>query len=505
MDEEQTQPFDPDDWRQVWRHKLRQWLQAWKADPRIRRRAAWIVCLLVAAITGRRYRRRLAGFLLLSSNNTLSSSRFQRPDYLSAQESPLSHLLEAIRNGLVQKVLLGGSVMYYRSKDSSWQRTQLPPNNAQIASDVLDKLSRAGCADIQALPESLLSRLSGPFLTALPFVYLGLLYRMVKHFSNQHSEVSSSTSADRCLPSTTFADVAGLDDILPEVSEIVDYLRNPSAFSAVGARPPRGILLYGPSGVGKTLLARAVAGEAGVDAFLACNASEFVEVYVGRGAARVRSLFAKLRQQARAASGTVGWNRWWKHLPAMTTTTTTVPRQRSMTAILFVDELDALAKTRSVLSSNDEREQTLMQLLTEMDGFASNGTQEQDVQVVVLAATNRADILDPAILRRFDRQIHVGYPDVEGREAILRIHAKRIALVDGVDWGHLADRTVGFSGSDLRNVVNEAALLAVRQGQPAVEQHNLGEAVRKIGASKSANPTDSPHRVRTPLRPPWTT
>lgn len=245
-------------------------------------------------------------------------------------------------------------------------------------------------------------------------------------------------------PKVTFADVAGEDDAKAELREIVDYLRDRTAFDRVGARLPRGVLLIGPPGTGKTLLARAVAGEARVP-FYSISGSEFVEMFVGVGASRVRDLFAKAK-----ADGP---------------------------AILFMDEIDAVGRQRSTgPMANDEREQTLNQLLVEMDGF------DDQTRIVVLAATNRPDVLDPALQRpgRFDRQITVGYPDREGREAILRIHCQGIQLSSTVDLAEVARQTPGFSGADLANLANEAALQAARAGRAAVESVDFSAAVDRV-------------------------
>jgi cell division protease FtsH len=229
-------------------------------------------------------------------------------------------------------------------------------------------------------------------------------------------------------------------------------------------------------------LAQAVAGEASVDCFLACSASDFVELYVGRGASRIRSLFQTVRREAlRNRRHRSYWNFFWTDPQSERNSSNNT---RPCSAILFIDELDALAKTRSSLGSNDEREQTLNQLLTEMDGFHQQAKQ-QEVTIIVMAASNRADVLDPAILRRFDRRVHVGYPDTNGRKAILRVHARRVALSDDsvVDWDELAEQSTNLSGVDLRNAVNEAALLAVR-ANTKVGQVHLEHAIERVKRMK---------------------
>ncbi len=242
---------------------------------------------------------------------------------------------------------------------------------------------------------------------------------------------------------TRFSDVAGVDEAKEELVEVVDFLKNPKKYTEIGGKIPRGVLLVGPPGTGKTLLARAVAGESGVP-FFKISGSEFVEMFVGVGASRVRKLFKDARNKA--------------------------------PCIVFIDELDAIGKSRiNSVNSNDEREQTLNQLLVEMDGF--DGTSG----LIVLAATNRPDVLDPAILRpgRFDRQVVVDKPDVRGREQILKIHAKNVKMESAVDLNDIAKMTSGFSGADLANVINEAALMAVRAGRKLVNMEDLHEAVEK--------------------------
>ena len=243
----------------------------------------------------------------------------------------------------------------------------------------------------------------------------------------------------------TFNDVAGANEEKEELAEIVDFLRQPAQYTQLGARIPKGVLLVGPPGTGKTLLARAVAGEAGCQ-YLSISGSDFVELYVGVGASRVRDLF----EQAK----------------------------KSSPAIVFIDEIDAVGRQRGagLGGGHDEREQTLNQLLVEMDGFASNEG------VIVLAATNRADILDPALLRpgRFDRQIYVGLPDIKGREEILRVHARNKPLAEDVDLRTIAQATVGFTGADLENLLNEAALLSAREKRPFIRMDVIHEAMLKV-------------------------
>ena len=260
------------------------------------------------------------------------------------------------------------------------------------------------------------------------------------HFGE--ARVSSIPEGDKKI---TFKDVAGADEEKEELQEIVEFLRDPEKYLKLGAHIPKGVLLVGPPGTGKTLLAKAVAGEAGVK-FLSISGSDFVEMYVGVGASRVRDLFVQAKKDA--------------------------------PAIVFIDEIDAVGRQRGsgLGGGHDEREQTLNQLLVEMDGFGSNEG------VVVLAATNRVDILDPALLRpgRFDRQVYVGLPDIKGREEILKIHARNKPLAEDVDLGRVAKGTPGFTGADLENLLNEAALLTGRQDKAAIDKACIDEAVIKV-------------------------
>lgn len=290
--------------------------------------------------------------------------------------------------------------------------------------------------------------------TVLPYLLVGIVLLFVWFFLMNRSGGSNGmaqftrANARFGVPtgeSVTFQDVAGADEEKEELSEIVEFLRDPDRFRQLGAKIPKGVLLVGPPGTGKTLLARAVAGEANV-AFLSISGSDFVELYVGVGASRVRDLF----DQAKRVSP----------------------------AIIFIDEIDAVGRQRGagLGGGHDEREQTLNQLLVEMDGFSANEG------VIVIAATNRKDILDPALLRpgRFDRQIYVGAPDWRGRLEILQVHARKKPLADTVDLPSLAKATAGFTGADLANLLNEGALLAARRSAPAISQHDLETAMIKV-------------------------
>jgi cell division protease FtsH len=291
------------------------------------------------------------------------------------------------------------------------------------------------------------------FSWVLPIAFFLLIWRfLMKRLGNMGGNVLSIGQNRAVIVaegdiSTRFSDVAGVDEAKEELVEVVDFLKNPRKYTDIGGKIPKGVLLVGPPGTGKTLLARAVAGEARVS-FFRMSGADFVEMFVGVGAARVRDLFKQAREKA--------------------------------PCIIFIDELDAIGKSRinNIAGGNDEREQTLNQLLVEMDGFdATSG-------LIILAATNRPDVLDPALLRpgRFDRQVLVDKPDLNGREAILRIHSRPVRLDPSVDLVAVARSTSGFAGADLANIVNEAALLAVRAGRVLVQQQDFSEAIEKTVA-----------------------
>ncbi|WP_157157421.1 ATP-dependent zinc metalloprotease FtsH [Diaminobutyricimonas sp. LJ205] len=318
--------------------------------------------------------------------------------------------------------------------------------------EVIDAVNSAAGADFDdEVPQTnwVLSLLG----ILLPFIIIGAIFwfllssmqgggNKVMQFGKSRAKLVSKES-----PKVTFADVAGSDEAIEELNEIKEFLKEPAKFQAVGARIPKGVLLYGPPGTGKTLLARAVAGEAGVP-FYSISGSDFVEMFVGVGASRVRDLFTQAKENA--------------------------------PAIIFVDEIDAVGRHRGagIGGGNDEREQTLNQLLVEMDGF------DVKTNVILIAATNRPDVLDPALLRpgRFDRQIAVDAPDLKGREQILDVHAKGKPMADDVDLAVLARKTPGFTGADLANVLNEAALLTARSNAQLIDNRALDEAVDRVMA-----------------------
>ncbi len=322
----------------------------------------------------------------------------------------------------------------------------------QYTDEITRDIRRSGVRDFDVDGQGQSPWVSG-LLSLLPFLLVvGIVFWFMSRAQGGGRGIlgfgrSRAKPVGKDRPSVTFADVAGLDEAVEELGEIKEFLTAPARFEDLGAKIPKGVLLFGPPGTGKTLLAKAVAGEAGVP-FFSISGSDFVEMFVGVGASRVRDLFTKAKEAA--------------------------------PAIVFVDEIDAVGRHRGagVGGGHDEREQTLNQLLVEMDGF------DPKTGVILLASTNRPDILDPALLRpgRFDRQIVVDRPDLEGRKAILAVHARGKPLADGVDLTVIARRTPGFTGADLANLVNEAALLAGRRGLDRIGVHQLEEAIDRVMA-----------------------
>lgn len=336
---------------------------------------------------------------------------------------------------------------------SKFQASYIGNQGVELADTLQQKFENGDIEKGYTVSPSKQSPFVSILLSLLPFVLIVVVFLfLMNQMQGGGSKVmqfgkSKAKLITKDTPKTTFSDVAGSDEAVEELHEIKEFLQEPAKFQAVGAKIPKGVLLYGPPGTGKTLLARAVAGEAGVP-FYSISGSDFVEMFVGVGASRVRDLF----EQAKA----------------------------NAPAIVFVDEIDAVGRHRGagMGGGHDEREQTLNQLLVEMDGFDVKGG------VILIAATNRPDILDPALLRpgRFDRQIAVDRPDMQGRLEILKVHQKGKPVAEGVDLGAVARRTPGFTGADLSNVLNEAALLTARSNKKLIDNESLDEAIDRVVA-----------------------
>ena len=368
------------------------------------------------------------------------------------QQIEYSQFIQQVNNGEVSNVKIEGSaIIGYLIKGERTDKTSFftnAPLDDNLVKTLLDNKVR-----VNVIPEEKPSILTSLFFSLLPVMLLiGAWFyfmRMQSGGGGKGGAFSFGKSRARLMDKetnkVTFADVAGCDEVKEEVQEIVDYLKSPTRYQSLGGRVPHGILLAGSPGTGKTLLAKAIAGEAGVP-FFSISGSDFVEMFVGVGASRVRDMFEQAKKNA--------------------------------PCIIFIDEIDAVGRQRGagLGGSNDEREQTLNQLLVEMDGFESNHT------VIVIAATNRPDVLDPALQRpgRFDRQVVVPLPDIRGREQILKVHAKKVPLDESVDLTSLARGTPGFSGADLANLVNEAALFAGRRNKIKVDQSDFEDAKDKI-------------------------
>ncbi len=393
--------------------------------------------------------------LVLIAAFTWLSDLFQT----DVNQIPYSEVVELFRQEQVKNFVADGNVITMNLYTPLNGETTITSTLADLdgfqqqMGDLLTEQVESGVLEYyHYLPEEGFS----PYTLILPLLVVGLIllfvWAMFMSRANSANPLNNFGKARTVLgvpdgKKVTFADVAGADEEKEELQEVVDFLRNPEKFTEIGARIPHGLLLVGPPGTGKTLLARAVAGEADVQ-FLSISGSDFVEMYVGVGASRVRDLFDQAKKVA--------------------------------PAIIFIDEIDAVGRKRGsgLGGGHDEKEQTLNQLLVEMDGFS------RTEGVIVLAATNRPDILDPALLRpgRFDRQIHVGRPDVKGREEILKVHAKGKRLDASVNLKTIARSTAGFTGADLSNLLNEAAILAARENRPVLTMVDLNEALMKITA-----------------------
>ncbi|MCX7996449.1 MAG: ATP-dependent zinc metalloprotease FtsH [Patescibacteria group bacterium] len=384
-------------------------------------------------------------FLLLTLYGSFSGA-----EKANIPEKPLTQVLTDIRQDRVKSVEVDGNtvnVVYKNgqnaraTKESTSSFLEILANNDIPANKVPVTVKDTEGSSVWA------AFLINIVPTILIVAFLFFLFRQARGAQDSVFSFGQSRAKrfSKDTPKVTFKDIAGIDEAKQEIAEVVDFLKHPAKYKKVGARTPKGVMLVGPAGTGKTLLAKAVAGEAGT-AFFSIAGSEFMEMLVGIGAARVRDLFATAK--------------------------------RSAPAIIFIDEIDAIGRARSngVMPAHDEREQTLNQILVEMDGFTPNE------QVVVLAATNRGDLLDPALLRpgRFDRRIVIDYPNVEGRKAILAIHARGKPFDESVNWDRVAARTVGFSGADLENMLNEAAIQAAREGLSSINSDHIEEAATKV-------------------------
>ncbi len=363
---------------------------------------------------------------------------------------PYSQFEKLLQESKISEVVVSDQTITGTLKSPEGGKSTVVANIVQP--QLADRLSKYDVKFTRVYQSTFLRDLLSWIVPAL--VFFGVWFFLVRRFAGQQGmggfmNIGKSRAKVYVESKTgvTFADVAGVDEAKAELQEVVEFLKNPERYGRLGARIPKGILLIGPPGTGKTLLARAVAGEAGV-AFFSISGSEFVEMFVGVGAARVRDLFEQARQKA--------------------------------PAIIFIDELDALGRARGsgMMGGHDEKEQTLNQLLSELDGF------DPSIGLVLLAATNRPEILDPALLRagRFDRQVLVDRPEKIGRLQILQVHAKKIHLAAGVDLEQVAALTPGFSGADLANLINEAALVATRRGGEAVTLEDFNQAIERIVA-----------------------
>nr|WP_296082668.1 ATP-dependent zinc metalloprotease FtsH [uncultured Blautia sp.] len=394
----------------------------------------------------------IAGIIIIILNMLVVPAVQER----SVQKTDYSTFIENVEKGNVTKATVEESYIYYEMKADNTNGTVLCKTVKMDDADLVNRLLDAGVTMDEVLPESpsiLMTLLLSYVVPIVIFIFIGrwLSKKMMSSMGSGPGGAMSfgKSNAKVYVKSSTgikFSDVAGEDEAKDLLTEIVDYLHNPQKYTEIGASMPKGALLVGPPGTGKTLLAKAVAGEAEVP-FFSISGSEFVEMFVGMGAAKVRDLFKQANEKA--------------------------------PCIVFIDEIDTIGKKRDgagFTGGNDEREQTLNQLLTEMDGFdGSKG-------VVILAATNRPDSLDPALLRpgRFDRRIPVELPDLQGREEILKVHAKKIKIADTVRFDDIAKAAAGASGAELANIVNEAALRAVRDGRKFATQADFEESIEVV-------------------------
>ncbi len=404
--------------------------------PQLPRPRGWVYLLIVALI--------LTGIYLLVSPETFLNQK--------SEQVPITQILRELKDDQVKSVELRGNMIKGTTKDEKIHISYLPTGERwnEWLKDNGVNLETSG-VEVKTFNEASDRFWLDLLSSLLPFgiIILVLFFMLRQAQSGASSALSFGKSTprvhDKSKDKTTFADVAGAEEAKQELMEIVDFLKNPKKYLKMGAKIPKGVLLVGAPGTGKTLLARAVAGEADVP-FFSISGSEFVEMFVGVGASRVRDLFTKAKRNA--------------------------------PSIVFVDEIDAVGRQRGtgLGGGHDEREQTLNQILTEMDGF------EKDTNVIVMAATNRPDVLDPALMRpgRFDRRVVIDKPDLKERESILRVHARNKPMAKDVDLHNVAKQTPGFSGADLENMLNEAAILAAKLNAGEITTHMVQESVEKV-------------------------
>ncbi len=402
-------------------------------------------------MSSRWFKNGLVYLLIIVAVGALFFNVFSRPEGLTTV--PLTEVAQEAKNGNIEEIVVSGDELMVTLASGEKVRS-----NKDRTSDITEVLRNLGVTENQLSSISLQFKEPSEFgnwigilMSLLPVILFGglLLFMMRQAQSGNSQALSFGKSRARLFsgdtPTVTFADVAGVEEAKQELLEVVEFLKEPEKFIALGARIPKGVLMVGPPGCGKTLMARAVAGEASVP-FFSISGSEFVEMFVGVGASRVRDLFGQAKQNC--------------------------------PCIVFVDELDAVGRHRGagLGGSHDEREQTLNQILVEMDGF------DTDTNVIVIAATNRPDILDPALLRpgRFDRRVILDRPDMRGRRAILDIHVRGKPLAKGVDLDVVAKQTPGFTGADIENLVNEAAILAARRNKKAIGGEEMQEAIERV-------------------------
>ena len=361
------------------------------------------------------------------------------------KELPYTDLIKEISYGNIEKVemTVGSTKLKVKIKNQAEEKTAIVPNTQSFMELIQQKVAEGNEIELIQKPQKAITKIPSAIISLLPTAIMVALFVMIFKMQGLGEKGKVYEETER-KTKVTFKDVAGLDEEKQELIEIVDFLKKPKKFLEMGAKIPKGVLLYGKPGTGKTLIAKAIAGEANVP-FISMSGSEFIEMFAGLGASRVRKLFEKARKLS--------------------------------PCIVFIDEIDAIGSRRTSNSgAESENNQTLNQLLVEMDGFESEET------IIVLAATNRPEMLDKALLRpgRFDRQITIASPDLKGREEILKIHARDMKIAEDVSFENIAEDTAGFTGAELANILNEAAIIATKKGHKVIENIDIDEATKKV-------------------------